>query len=305
MRRCIPILSTLALACTASPRDDNQFETSMVTTSPGSTSDDSSSSTTDETSSSTTSMSTGPVLDVGSPDTDTGIGEVAEVFGHSGTTLYRMDPETKAVATVGAFSNCGTGSIIDIALTADSQMYGVTFSALYEIDKETAACTLIAMGDYPTSLSFVPAGTLDPNEEALVGFVDEQYIRIDLDSGATTPIATLAGGLASSGDVVSVEGGGTYLTVTGPNCDAGDCIIQFDPSTGAIVQNFGPLPYQQVFGLAFWAGVAYGFAREGVLFEVEFFGNTVTTTPINIPGAPPNLEFFGAGSTTSAPPAAG
>jgi len=37
---------------------------------------------------------------------------------------------------------------------------------------------LIADGDYPTSLSFVPAGTVDPDEEALVGFVDEQYIRI-------------------------------------------------------------------------------------------------------------------------------
>ena len=305
MRRSLPILMALALGCTASPRDENPLDTTMVTTSPGSTTDDSTGSTTDG-SSSTTDMSTGPVLDVGAEDTDTGIGEIAEVFGHSGTTLYRMDPESKAVATIGTFSNCGQGSIIDIALTADSQMYGVTFSALYEIDKETAACTLIAMGDYPTSLSFVPAGTVDPNEEALVGFVDAEYIRIDLDSGATTPIATLGGGLISSGDVVSVDGGGTYLTVTGPGCDAGDCIIQFDPATGATVQNFGPLPYQQVFGLAFWAGIAYGFARDGVLFEVEFVGNdSVTTTPISIPGAPPDLEFFGAGSTTSAPPAAG
>jgi hypothetical protein len=71
------------------------------------------------------------------------------------------------------------------------------------------------------------------------------------------------------------------------------------------VQSFGPLPYDEVFGLAFWAGRAYGFAREGVLFEIELEIGEVVTTPIQIPGAPAGLEFFGAGSTTSAPPAEG
>ena len=47
------------------------------------------------------------------------------------------------------------------------------------------------------------------------------------------------------------------------------------------------------------------FAREGVLFEIDFMGGNVVTNPIPIPGAPANLEWFGAGSTTSAPPVAG
>jgi hypothetical protein len=35
---------------------------------------------------------------------------------------------------------------------------------------------------------------------------------------------------------------------------------------------------------------------------VKFANNAVTTTSISIPGAPPGLQFWGAGSTTSAPP---
>jgi hypothetical protein len=240
-------------------------------------------------------------LDIGGSG---GIAEIAEVFGHSGSVLYRMDPDTKAVEEIGPFSGCG-GSIIDIALDQNSQMYGTTFGQLYAIDRTTAVCTFIADGDYPTSLSFVPAGTVDATEEAMVGFVDEEYIRIDVQTGAVTPLGTLTDGLASSGDMVSVKDGGSWLTVVGPGCESGDCLIEIDPADGTIVTNYGPLPYTQVFGLAFWAGRAYGFARDGQLFEIEFGATDVLTTEIPIPGAPAGLEFFGAGSTTSAPPAEG
>jgi hypothetical protein len=310
MRRTVFILALVpALSCVADPRDDNSFETGSASTASASatTTGGSTSEGTTETSDSEdpTGSTSGLILDVGADDTDGTTPEIAEVFGHSGSMLYRMDPETKAVTEVGAFTGCTGASIIDIALDADSRMFGTSYSALHEIDKDTGVCTLIAQGEYPTSLSFVPAGTVDPDEEALVGFVDEEYIRIDIDSGAITNIGTLSDGLASSGDIVSVKDGGTYLTVYGPGCEDNDCIIQIDPANGAIIEHFGPLPYDQVFGLAFWAGRAYGFARGGELFEIEFVGDSVLTMLITIPGAPANLEFFGAGSTTSAPPAAG
>ena len=248
----------------------------------------------------------GNKLDLGEIDVGAGL-EVAEVFGHSGDTLYRLDPDTLEVAIVGPLSGC-TGSIIDIALDADSNMYGTAFGSLWSIDRETGACTVIApSGDYTTSLSFVPAGTVDPNVEALVGFDEDEYLRIDTQTGALTTLGFLTDGLASSGDMVSVIGGGTYLTVTGdaPPCDTTDCIVEIDPSTGAILQNYGSVGYDQVFGLAFWGGRAYGFARDGVLFEIEFAGDAVISTPIPIPMAPQDLEFYGAGSTTSAPPIEG
>ena len=222
--------------------------------------------------------------------------EIAEVFGHSASTLYRLDPDTKAVTTVGNF-DCS--SVIDIALDKDSNLFGTTSGGLYSISKTTAKCTLIQSGSYPNSLSFVPAGTLDPNKEALVGYDGAQYVQIDTVSGAVNDVGgSLGGGLSSSGDVVSVKNGKSYLTANGSGCST-DCLVEINPATGALVKNWGPLGYDSVFGIAFWAGAVYGFTDAGQLFEVTFDNQIMSTTLIS---EPPNVSFWGAGSTTSAPP---
>ncbi|MFO0757656.1 MAG: hypothetical protein U0359_14260 [Byssovorax sp.] len=225
--------------------------------------------------------------------------QIAEVYGHSPTTLYRLDPDTKAVTEVGAFDGCG--QVIDIALDKDSHLYGTTFDGLYTIDKTTAKCALIASGGYPNSLSFVPAGTVDPDKEALVGYLGSTYVRIDPQTGTVTTIGGISGGYSSSGDVVSVKGGKTYLTVNGFDCS--DCIVEVDPKTGDLVKNWGTVGHSGVYGLAFWAGKAYGFDDFGQIFEIDFAmdGSGVSTVNIPIPGNP-TLQFWGAGSTTSAPP---
>jgi hypothetical protein len=223
--------------------------------------------------------------------------EIAEVYGHSANELYRIDPITKEVTDVFPFSGCPT-AVIDIALDKDGFMVGTTFDGLYRIDKASGTCTLIASGGYPNSLSYVPVGTLDPMVEALVGFNGGTYVRIDTSNGLISNVGGIGGGLTSSGDVVSVEGGGTYLTVKGANCN--DCIVELNPSNGSLIQNFGPVPYIDVFGLAYWGGSAYGFSGNQ-LFEVTFMGGMVMTTPIPLPNAPPGLAWYGAGSSTTAP----
>jgi hypothetical protein len=222
--------------------------------------------------------------------------EIAEVFGQSATTLYKLDPLTKVVTTVGDFQGCDT--VIDIALDKSGNMFATTQSGFYQVDKTTAICTHIADGSYPNSLSFVPAGTLDPNVEALVGYEESIYVRIDPTSGNLTQVGSLGNsGYASSGDVVSVIGGGTYLTVNGNGC--GDCIVEVNPTTGALVKMIGPLGHADVYGLAFWGGSAYGFDDAGELFQINLTNGMSTT--IVIPNAPHDLSFYGAGSTTSAP----
>lgn len=228
-----------------------------------------------------------------------GPNEIAEVFGHGPDVLYRLDPNTKQVTTVGPFQGCS--SVIDIALDKDGNMFGTTFGALYKIDKATAVCTHVSNGSYPNSLSFVPAGTVDPNAEALVGYVDSTYVRIDTTTGNVTTLGSIGGGLSSSGDIVSVKNGKTLLTVTGAGCST-DCLIEVDPATGALVQNWGPTGYGAVFGLAFWAGKAYAFDSWGDLAEIAFVNGQLVVTAIPIPNAPADLGFWGAGSTTSAPP---
>ncbi|HWB81865.1 MAG TPA: hypothetical protein VG755_43180 [Nannocystaceae bacterium] len=280
-----PLLLVLLVgACSVAPRDENMTSLGEVGSVTGDGGDGSSS-------------ESGGKLDVGGT-----ISEIAEVFGHSADTLYRLDPETKEVTIVGVFDGC-SASIIDIALDAKSNMFGTAYGSLWRIDKDTGRCIHVADGDYPTSLSFVPANTVLLGEEALVGFVDDEYIRIDPETGEVTSLGALSGGLRSSGDLVSVAGGGSYLTVVDDGaCSSNDCLIEVDPQDGTVLNNYGTVPYPQVFGLAFWAGRAYGFARGGDLFEIRFVDDQLMTTAIDIPVAPAGLEFFGAGSTTSAPP---
>jgi hypothetical protein len=106
-------------------------------------------------------------------------------------------------------------------------------------------------------------------------------------------------GLESSGDIVSVINGPTYLTVYGPGC--ADCLVEVNPKTGAITKNWGLLAHSDVYGIAFWAGAVYAFDAAGGLFELTFAGGKLGTKEIPIPNKTAGLEFFGAGSTTSAP----
>jgi hypothetical protein len=228
---------------------------------------------------------------------------VAVVYAHSPDTLYRLDANNNQIAVVGPFSG-GCTSVIDIALDSNSNAYVTTETDLFSVDLQTAACTHIAAGAYPNSLSFVPKGTLDPNVEALVGYVGSTYIRINTTTGAVENVGALSGGYASSGDIVSVIGGGTFLTVKGGSANCNDCLLQIDPKTGDLVQNYGSVNHVDVFGLAFWAGTAYGFDNGGEVFSISVQNGTVVTTAIPVPNPPPGLQFWGAGSTTAAPPTA-
>lgn len=229
---------------------------------------------------------------------------VAEVYGQTPDTLYKLDPDTDAITMVGTFQGCDS-DVIDIALDKSSNMYGTTFGGVYKIDRATAACSPIATGSYPNSLSFVPAGTVDPSVEALVGYNGSSYVRIDTTTGSVTTIGALSGGYESSGDIVSVidpaapSGADAYLTVTGGPEGCGDCILQVDPKTGDLIKNIGPLGHGGVYGLAFWGGSCYGFDAEGDVFKIDLTNGS--TTDIPVPNAPPGLTWYGAGSTTSAP----
>jgi hypothetical protein len=216
------------------------------------------------------------------------------VYAHSSDTLYRMNPDTKALTTIGKM-NCGT--VIDLAIDQAGNIFATTFGSLVKLDKNTAKCTKIADGDYPNSLSFVPAGTIYPDTEALVGYFDAQYVVIDPKTGGITPKGSLSGGYSSSGDIVSVIGGGTYLTVKGSGC--GDCILSVNPVTGDLIENLGSVGKSSVYGLAYWAGYVYGFTSFGELFSYDVA--LKKTTNISIPNAPLLLSFYGAGSTTCAP----
>jgi hypothetical protein len=152
------------------------------------------------------SVSDGGAPSFGASDGSAPVQAPAEVFGHSADALYKLDPMTKKVELVGSFAGCDA-AVIDLAMNENADLFVVTPNTLYRVDKSTASCSRIASGSYPNSLSFVPKGTLDPNEEALVGFEFTNYVRIDSRTGQKQIVRTgaLKDGLWSSGDIVSVR----------------------------------------------------------------------------------------------------
>jgi len=244
---------------------------------------------------------------------------VGEVYAHSDLTLYRFDPVGGAFVTVGDFSclqvSEGVAEMLDIAVDRAGNMVGtaamsehtVITGRLVSIDKTTAACTVLKTGSYPNSLAFVPVGTVLPDREALVGYVNDAYVRIDPDTGTVTGIGNLnAPGAAnpwmSSGDIVSIVGGGTYVTIIPKGSvsadPAGDRIAEVDPATGAITRLIGATGATGLYGLGYWGGIAYGFSGSGLLVKIDL--STGAGTPIPITGAP-SAGFYGAGTTTIAP----
>lgn len=220
-----------------------------------------------------------------------------EVYGHSDTILYAVDTGSRNVREVGTFTGCT--HVADIALDEQSRIYASTGAQLWLIENSTGRCTRIADGTFPNSLSFVPAGTLDPAKETLVGFQGGDYMKIDPSTGAVTKVGELGGGYESSGDLVSVQGGGTYLTVKGKEC--ADCLVEIDAATGALKTNYGSIGSRDAFGLAFWGGELYAFTNGGEVILVKLADGKMTTEKIAVTNAPADLAFRGAGSTTTAP----
>lgn len=260
----------------------------------------------------------------GSNDSGASSGNVptgpAEVFAHSADTLYKLDPDSNEVTRVGAFTGTSGEAIVDLALNEAGEMYGCSYDSLYRFDKSNAAGTKLRSAPsnqkYPNSLSFVPKGTIEDDQEVLVGYFDADYIRIDTTTGAIRSVTAdaLPDGLVSSGDIVSIKGGDflTYLTVKATNacrngqpckaCENVDCVVRVDPVTGIPMGSFLPAKYTKIFGLAFWAGAVYGINEGGKLFSIEVSNTRADVTDIPIPNSVGSaIKFYGAGSTTAAP----
>lgn len=243
-------------------------------------------------------------------DNGGGGSEPGQVFGHSQNTLYELEPFSKSVQQIGQFDCLNGLEMWDIAIDKDGRMVGAAMSissgSLVEIDPKTAHCSAIASGSFPNSLTYVPIGVLDANAEVLVGFSQGNYLRIDPATGATTQIGSMnpnstGTNWISSGDIVSLQGGGTYATVRPAlsSSTAIDSLVEIDPKTGQVLKVIGTTGFAQLWGLGFWAGTAYAFSANGQLVSIDL--TTGAGTFIPLPNIPSGLSFWGAGTTTAAP----
>lgn len=222
--------------------------------------------------------------------------ENAAVYAHSSTQLYRVDPDTLVVSIVGSFGwPSGSDTMTDIAIDKDGNMVGISFSKVYAIDKDTAACTYLAdLTEMFNGLSYVPGVGPDPNlPERLIGAANSGTVyEINPTTGQATVAGSYGGLLGSSGDIVSVRGLGTFATVT--DLSGTDKLASIDPTTfrATIIGDTG---FGSIWGLGFWGNKVFGFTdtRKFILIDV--------TTGQGTEVEPSSINWWGAAVTTSAP----
>ena len=150
-------------------------------------------------------------IDVGRPDIPPLLDDV-RVFAHTADTLYSIDPRSFTVTRVGDFIwPDGPSQMTDLAINATGQAWGITFSSLYRVDLATARCTFVApfAGAQFNGLSFIPGGELEPGEVLVAANRNGAYVRVDPATGAIRQLGLYGADTGSSGDIVSVAGGGT------------------------------------------------------------------------------------------------
>ena len=240
------------------------------------------------------------------------------IFAHSENSLYVMDIASENAPTLSAIAPFqGCLSVFDLAADETGALVAVAYDgaasgyALMRVDPQTAACTAIGTDPrFVNGLAFAPRGTVAADREVLVGFSGPDYVAIDTATGRSSLLAAgvLPDGLASSGDVVVLTDGRAFVTATGTgtgtgtapglDCEAHDCLFEFDSKTGAVTKNWGDIGYSSVFGLGFWGGQLYGFSETGAVFRLALPGGTLAPASIAFPGAP---RFGGAATRSTAP----
>ena len=270
----------------------------------------------------------GPALDAGAdvvetPDvpvvTDRGVIPVTDrgpaldqtvIYAHSDTELFTVDPRTDAFRSVGMFrypsGDRNNHTMTDIAVNAMGEVVGVTHDALWRIDATNASCTLIrTLPDERVfvGLTYLPAGVLDADREVLVGgtISDGTYWRIDPETGRSTMLGRFRVGSTNyilSGDIVSIAGAATYVTVRRSNASStsNDQLATVNVNTGALTL-VGDTGFDRIFGLGYWRSTLFGFTREGEFIRLA--SDTGRGRRVSSPA----MQFSGAGVTTVAPTA--
>lgn len=255
-----------------------------------------------------------PPLDRGTVPVDSAMVGTTVVYAHSDSALFSVDPAMRTVRMVGMFrfpTDGNNHSMTDLAVTADGTITGVTQDALYNIDPDTAECTLIRSLPATNTrvfvgLTWLPVGTLGASqttEVLLGGATDGTLWRIDPATGRTSAAGTLTSGWGISGDMVSIAGAETYATVrrtTGTTTSDTLVTLNFTTSSSGSISArmtmVGTITgYQSIYGLGYWRSTLYGFTRAGHLITINV--RTAAGTDVSMP----TMQFSGAGVTTVAP----
>jgi hypothetical protein len=237
---------------------------------------------------------------------DAGTGDAAldvYVYAHTAAALYRVDPDTYAIALVGNFgwpASVLTDQMTDLAIDKTGRMIGISFGAVYEVDPVTAKCTQLsnALAGNFNALSFVPAQTLgQTGDDVLVALrnTDGKAFRVDTSTGHVAQVGDMGGAFVSSGDLVGVDGFGVVQTVPGSG-GGHDQLVRLAPnSLAATPIGTGDTGFDNIWGIAFWKTKVFGFTKQGEFVLIDRATGAGTLVSSN------GVEWWGAAVTTKAP----
>ncbi len=223
------------------------------------------------------------------------------VYAHSSSKLYKIDPANLSVTLIGAFKWPGIPDLMtDIALDRKGKMTGISFSKVYSVNIKTAVCTYLATLDTSlgfgqfNGLSYISVQGVDTKEVLMASDEKGALYEVDPATGKSKKAGNLGGGLSSSGDLVSVKGLGTLVTVKGSSFGSTDWLARLDPASGKATL-IGDTGFKAVWGLGFWKNKVYGFTdgTQFILIDPKTGKGTLASTS--------TTRWWGAGVTTSAP----
>ena len=161
--------------------------------------------------------------------------------------IATVDVATGATSVVGTTDTFMT----DIAFSPTGDLYGISFSSLYAINKVTAVETLIgslgAVSGTANALVFAADGTLY--------MAGDRLYTVNTGTGATTSVGTI--GFQSAGDLAFV-GSDLYMAASNNH------LVKVDTGTG-VGTDIGNIGVSGVFGLASADNITlYGMAGQNV-----------------------------------------
>jgi hypothetical protein len=179
----------------------------------------------------------------------------ALAYAHSQDTLYEVRLPSGKVNLIGSL---GT-ELTDVALSPSGILYGISFSALYEIDTATGAASFLSNIEASgmVGLDAAPDGTFYAAGPAVYD--------VDVQNGGLTKAVSYPPGYQASGDLAFL--GGRLLSSASPGAGP-DALVEHDLASGSS-KILGVIGYPCVWGVAAFGETLYGLTCNGEILKID------------------------------------
>jgi len=170
-------------------------------------------------------------------------------------SIVFVSPSSGGVGTVNNstanFTQVASGpTFTDIAVSNEAQLFGITFSQLFNINLSSGTSSVIGnLGSTLNGLGF-------SQDNVLYGTGGSNFFKVNTLTGAAQLISSIWG-FNSSGDIVFDPKTGRFLASS-----IGDSLWSIDPNSGS-ANKIGNINFSDVYGLFFERGSLYGYTANG------------------------------------------